>query len=75
MPQLLTEEDMRELDSLNSESGLYSPPTGTRFSKILILFGAEKRLHVGRVCIQDQSFNNFENDANLTQSLQTYKPF
>ena len=75
MPQLLTEEDMRELDSLNSESGLYSPPTGTRFWKVSILFAAEKRFYVGRVCIQDKSFNNFENDANQTQSLQTYKPF
>ena len=37
MPQLLTEEDMRELDSLNSESGVYWP-SGARFSKVLIVF-------------------------------------
>ena len=39
MPQLLTDEDMRELDSLNSESGMYSP-SGARFSKVLIVFRA-----------------------------------
>ena len=53
---------MRELDSLNSESGMYSP-SGARFSKVLIVFRARKAFYVYRLCSQDQSFNNFENDT------------
>ena len=36
---------------------------GPRSSKIKIIFGSEKLFYVCRVRIQDQSFNNFENDA------------
>ena len=34
----------------------------TRFSKVPITFQARKAVYVYRVCIQDQSFNNFENE-------------
>ena len=34
----------------------------TRFSKVPITFQARKAVYVCRVCIQDQSFNNFENE-------------
>ena len=34
----------------------------TRFSKVPITFRARKAVYVYRVCIQDQSFNNFENE-------------
>ena len=36
---------------------------GARFSKVPYLFGLEKLFYVCRVCIQDHSFINFENDA------------
>ena len=35
----------------------------TRFSKVPVTFRARKAVYVCRVCIQDQSFNNFENDT------------
>ena len=34
----------------------------TRFSKVPITFRTRKAVYVYRVCIQDQSFNNFENE-------------
>ena len=36
---------------------------GARFSKVPIPFRARKAVYVCRVCIQDQSFINFENDT------------
>ena len=36
---------------------------GARFSKVPLTFGSEKLFYVWRVCIYEQSFNNFENDT------------
>ena len=35
---------------------------GIRFSKVPVTFGPGKLFYVYRVCIQDQSFNNIENE-------------
>ena len=40
------------------------PYPGARFSEVPVTFrGPERCICVWRVCIQDQSFNNFENDT------------
>ena len=47
--------------------------TGACFSKVPITFRARKLFYVCRVCVQDQSFNNFENDAIMKLSVNEAK--
>ena len=47
--------------------------TGACFSKVSITFRARKLFYVCRVCVQDQSFNNFENDTIMKLSVNEAK--
>ena len=49
-------------DSLDFLIGKFSFGPGACFSRVLVTFGPGKLYYVCRVCIQDQSFKNFEND-------------